>query len=229
MIRIGHRGADVIDVQARLKKLQRQDLEVDGYFGEQTLMAARNFQIEHGLVIDGIVGNQTRAVLTNLTDSDLLYLFIHCSASATSAIHVTADWIKEYHMERKGWSRPGYSDVIELNGRIKNIYEYDHDGKVEKQEYTWGTRMLNRNARHICYVGGIDEDGKACDTRTTAQKKALAAYVHTAIAYNPALIVVGHNQVQKKACPSFDVPQWLISCGVDTHNIALWNNNLKRI
>ena len=226
---MGHRGADVVDLQARLKNIQKYDLEVDGYFGEQTLMAVRNFQIGHGLVIDGIAGNQTRAVLTNLTDHALLYLFIHCSASAPSALHVTAEWIKEYHMERRGWSRPGYSDVVELNGTIKNIYEYDHDGKVEKDEYTWGTRMLNRNARHICYVGGIDDDGNAKDTRTKAQKKSLAAYVHTAIAYNPTLIVVGHNQVQKKACPSFDVPQWLISCGVDTHNIALWNDNLKRI
>jgi len=87
--------------------------------------------------------------------------------------------------------------------------------------------LLNRNSRHVCYVGGVDAHGEAEDTRTDAQMDTLAAYVKTQIAYNPTLIVAGHNQVQRKACPSFDVVDWAISEGIALHNIALWNNNFK--
>ena len=227
MLRLGSRGRAVVDVQARLKRACYPELEVDGYFGEYTLMAAKRFQILNGLIIDGIIGSQTSAVLNTLTNEGLLYLFIHCTASPLSAIHVTGTWVKEYHTERKGWSRPGYSDVIELNGKLTNIYEYDHDTRTERDEYTWGTRLLNRNSRHVCYVGGVEAHGEAEDTRTDAQMDTLAAYVKTQIAYNPTLIVAGHNQVQRKACPSFDVVEWAISEGIALHNIALWNNNFK--
>ena len=203
MIRLGHKGEAVVNIQARLKRACYPDLEVTGAFDERTLMAAKLFQGQNGLVIDGIVGRNTAGALEALTADSLLYLFIHCTASPPSARHVTGEWVKRYHTERRGWSRPGYSDVIELDGTITNIFEYDHDNKIERKEYTWGTRLLNRNARHVCYVGGVDGHHEAADTRTDSQKQTLAAYVKTQIAYNPDIDNCRTQPSTKKGVPFF--------------------------
>ena len=68
MLRLGSKGRAVVDVQARLKRACYDKMEVDGYFGEQTLIAAKRFQIQNGLVIDGLIGRQTSAVLNSLTN-----------------------------------------------------------------------------------------------------------------------------------------------------------------
>lgn len=56
-IRIGDRGSDVAEVQAKL------GLEPDGRFGSVTQDAVEQFQINHALVPDGVVGPKTWAAL----------------------------------------------------------------------------------------------------------------------------------------------------------------------
>jgi N-acetylmuramoyl-L-alanine amidase len=50
------------------------------------------------------------------------------------------------------------------------------------------------------------------------------ATLETYIKYNilraPDLVILGHNQVQRKGCPSFDVPEYLKQIGVKDQNIA---------
>ena len=72
-------------------------------------------------------------------------------------------------------------------------------------------------SRHIVYAGGVDTDNvqKAKDTRTPAQKEALKRYVLDFHRKHPTVKIVGHNQLAAKACPSFDVPQWLKSIGIN--------------
>ena len=58
-------GSDVIICQKILQK-QGYDIGsygVDGKFGKKTEEAVKRFQAEHGLVVDGIVGVKTWAML----------------------------------------------------------------------------------------------------------------------------------------------------------------------
>ena len=142
---------------------------------------------------------------------------------------VSLKWVENYHTERKGWSRPGYRDFIELDGTLTNLRPYNQNRKIENEEYTWGVKgsLLNRQASHICYSGGIAENGDAEDTRTDRQAETMEHYIKTALAFNPSLLIVGHNQVQKKACPSFDVMKWGEQIGIPSHNLAHWKGNAK--
>ena len=99
----------------------------------------------------GIVGNNTQGAIRNsLTKDAWLYLFIHCSASPVSAKHVTGEWVAKYHMNNRGWSRPGYADFIELDGTLSNLRPHDLNRRISKQEYTWGVKgsLLNRQSQH---------------------------------------------------------------------------------
>ena len=63
-------GSDVVHCQRILKSLG-YDLGssgVDGRFGKRTEEAVKRFQDEHGLVVDGIVGVKTWAMLENYND-----------------------------------------------------------------------------------------------------------------------------------------------------------------
>ena len=63
-------GSDVVHCQKILKSLG-YDLGssgVDGRFGKRTEEAVKKFQDEHGLVVDGIIGVKTWAMLENYND-----------------------------------------------------------------------------------------------------------------------------------------------------------------
>ncbi len=58
----GSKGEDVRFLQQRLNEFGAE-IGVDGSFGNQTDRAVRNFQTDHGLTVDGIVGPKTMAAL----------------------------------------------------------------------------------------------------------------------------------------------------------------------
>jgi N-acetylmuramoyl-L-alanine amidase len=130
--------------------------------------------------------------------------------------------VKKYRGDR-GWRAPGYPDVIVLNGSIKNIWKYNDDDEVDAFEITNGilsTNSLYRCTRHIVYIGGMDSSNKvAKDTRTPAQTESLKNCVLGMIQKHPQIRGIGHNQVDPRACPSFDVPKWLRAIGVQEKNI----------
>lgn len=150
-------------------------------------------------------------------------LMIHCTATRDGQA-VTAKDIRRWHTSPppggRGWNQVGYSDMIHLNGMLENLVQYDADDVIQPRELTNGATGLNQKARHVVYVGGMDADGRhAMDTRTPAQRMALANYVRQVVARYPNIKVLGHNQVASKACPSFDVPTWLRAIGIDEKNI----------
>lgn len=174
----------------------------------------------------GAIAAVLGAILLLFTPADksLEYLVIHCSATKPG-ISVTADQIVAYHLRPvskggRGWTKPGYSDIIELDGRVVNTRRYNDDDIVQPDEITWGVKSINDRARHVCYVGGLDQTGKrAMDTRTPAQLKSLERYVKDFLSKHPDARVAGHYHFDNKGCPSFDVEAWLAAIGISPKNI----------
>lgn len=72
LLKSGMEGSDVKEIQLMLKKLGYYRYKADGSFGPKTEEGVEIFQSDNGLIVDGIVGPQTRwalqkkqAVLTN--------------------------------------------------------------------------------------------------------------------------------------------------------------------
>lgn len=144
----------------------------------------------------------------------LQLLVIHCTDTPANR-EVTKAVIEQWHINERGWSRVGYSDLIQLDGSIVNLIEFDQDDTVDPWEISNGARGFNAISRHVVYAGGRH----GVDTRTQAQKYALEVYVKYMLLRYPNLQVCGHNQLSKKYCPSFNVRKWLREIGVPNRNI----------
>lgn len=151
----------------------------------------------------------------------LKYLVIHCTATPEGRDVSAAD-IRRWHTAPvsaggRGWKQVGYTDLIHTDGRVERLVANNEDANVDPWEITNGAAGYNSVSRHIVYAGGVDADNvqKAKDTRTPAQKEALKRYVLDFHRKHPTVKIVGHNQLAAKACPSFDVPGWLKSIGIN--------------
>jgi N-acetylmuramoyl-L-alanine amidase len=60
---LGSTGPEVQDLQRRLARLRYFVPDVDGIFGDDTYHAVLAFQKVNGILVDGVVGPQTRAAL----------------------------------------------------------------------------------------------------------------------------------------------------------------------
>lgn len=152
------------------------------------------------------------------------FLILHCTATPEGR-EVSKEDIVKWHTSPvskggRGWSKCGYSDLIQLNGSLVNITPYNSDDDIEAWELTNGAVGTNQFSRHIVYSGGCTKDGKkAKDTRTSEQKLAMANYVKQVVNAYPNILIAGHNQFAAKACPSFDVVEWCKSIGIPSKNI----------
>jgi len=151
--------------------------------------------------------------------SKLQYLVIHCTATPENR-DVKASEIKAWHCSPppigRGWKQVGYTDLLHLNGKWERLANNNEDAVVDPWEITNGARGYNGISRHIVYAGGISADGKQTpkDTRTSAQLESLKRYVLDFHQKNPNIRIIGHNEIAHKACPSFDVQEWLKSIGI---------------
>lgn len=150
---------------------------------------------------------------------------IHCAATKANNRLTGAD-VRKWHTDPvskggRGWAVPGYSMVIRTDGTIDSLVAFNEDQWVQYNEITNGAVGFNGVSRHVCYIGGLDDNMKPKDTRTPQQKQVLKDMVLRAIERHPDIKVLGHYQLQphKPYCPGFDVPAWLRSIGVKDHNI----------
>jgi len=124
-------------------------------------------------------------------------IIVHCSATREGQ-HIDVDTIRDWHVNGRGWSDIGYHYIIYLDGTV-------HAGRPVERSGAH-TKGQNSNSIGICYIGGVETDGKTPkDTRTPEQKAALdnLLFVLTDIFANAT--IHGHNEFAAKACPSFDV------------------------
>ena len=123
-------------------------------------------------------------------------IVLHCTASRPNQ-HISMELLHQIHKARS-WKCCGYHYYITRDGQL-------HLGRPEE--------MVGAHARHynahsigICYEGGLDEKGRAADTRTPAQKAALIALLRSLKIDYPDAEIVGHCELEgvHKACPCFD-------------------------
>lgn len=144
-------------------------------------------------------------------------IIIHCSDSPEGRNDKAED-IRRWHKQR-GFNDIGYHYVIDLDGTVEQ-------GRPIEQAGAHCTGH-NRNSIGICYIGGAywrdgvnakgkpikGKDGKTVlmpkDTRTVAQYDALAKLLKELREQYPNATIHGHGEFAAKACPSFDVQQWL--------------------
>ena len=148
----------------------------------------------------------------------LKFLIIHCTATPENR-EVSSKDIYNWHINGRGWNQVGYSELIQLDGKLITLVDYNDDDNVDSWEITNGVRGKNAISRSIVYSGGCDKNMKAKDTRTEAQKKTMEMYIKAHLTIHPNLLVAGHNQFSSKSCPSFCTIQYLRSINVQEKNI----------
>ena len=135
---------------------------------------------------------------------------IHCLATKEGKDY-NVDQVRTWHILERGFSDIGYHFLVHRSGIIEEGRPWDKPGAH--------ARGYNENSVGIVYVGGLDKDGKARDTRTVAQVHALRSIVSVLRAQFPGIEVVGHRDLSvdlngdgvitpdewMKECPCFDV------------------------
>ena len=142
------------------------------------------------------------------------FITVHCTATPY-AHDYTADQISAMDMARTDLRQAAYHYVILKDGTVENTVP----------ENLKGAHVGNNNAGNIgiSYIGGLGPDNKPADTRTPAQKKAMAKLLSDLKARHPGAVVLGHRDWSPdrnhdgkitpneyiKACPCFDVKAWI--------------------
>ena len=132
-----------------------------------------------------------------------IYLVIHCTAKRPNASMTPQQLINFFYNSRK-WDRPGYRHYVTRDGKVHTLRKFNGNDVIEYDEMTWGASGYNNISIHIAYEGGLDMSGRASDTRTIEQKASLNALVSFYKGWHPNIKVIGHRDIGKKACPSYD-------------------------
>lgn len=143
-------------------------------------------------------------------------IIIHCSATRAGQ-DLRAKDIDRMHKQR-GFNQIGYNFVIDLDGTVENGRPLSIDG-AHCNTKGFSSQSYNRHSIGICYIGGLDANGKPADTRTPEQKTALRNLVAKLCKEYPIIELLGHRDTSPdldgsgevepaeyiKACPCFDV------------------------
>jgi N-acetylmuramoyl-L-alanine amidase len=142
---------------------------------------------------------------------NIKYIVVHCTATPTTT---TLESIKNYWKEQRGWDTPGYHYLIKRDGSVVRL--------LDEKKNSNGVYKHNSECINVAYIGGIDKDGKPQDNRSDAQKHSMFDKIVELTERYPKAEVLGHRDFAgvKKACPSFDVKEWLRNYVPDLNNPA---------
>lgn len=136
------------------------------------------------------------------------FLVVHCAASKPSA-DIGAYDIDRWH-RAQGWACVGYHYVIRRDGTVEEGREEDVIGAHVSGH--------NENSLGICLAGGVSEKDVSIpeDNFTEAQKASLKKLLLDLRKKYPKARIQGHRDFPgvKKACPSFEVKDWLKAEGI---------------
>jgi N-acetylmuramoyl-L-alanine amidase len=137
---------------------------------------------------------------TKTLPRNINYIVVHCSGNSGN---ISIADIKKRWKEKLKWTRPGYHYIIERDGNVVKFQD--------ENEITNGVKGYNKDSVHVCYIGGIDKQKNPVDNRTRLQREAMFdLLVELSVKY-PKAEIKGHRDFPNviKACPSFDVKEWL--------------------
>lgn len=151
-----------------------------------------------------------------MKEKEIDAIVIHCSATRAGQ-NIKAKDIDKMHKDR-GFNQIGYHYVICLDGTVEEGRKLPMDG-AHCNTKGFSSMSYNKHSVGICYIGGLNAKGKAEDTRTPEQKKALRELVAKICKTYNILEVIGHRDtspdlnddgiVQRnefiKECPCFEV------------------------
>ena len=136
------------------------------------------------------------------------FLVLHCSASRCNQDY-SVELLRRDHKDR-GFYDIGYHFYIRKDGKMTQ-----HRKLLEVGAHA---RPYNRCSIGICYEGGLDEQGKPCDTRTEAQTERIIELLYKLHKLFPKAKIVGHRDLPgttPKECPC-----------LDTHTVFGWIEDL---
>lgn len=135
---------------------------------------------------------------------EITKIIVHCSATKENTFYTAAD-IRRWH-KLKGYSDIGYHYVVLLDGTLEKGRPVDQMGAHCK------ANKGNRNSIGICYIGGLDSDGRPKDTRNPLQKRTLYALITALKNIWPKATVYGHRDFANVDCPCFDAKEEYKEC-----------------
>ena len=146
-----------------------------------------------GMLVAGLALMALKAFLPH-NERRIDAIIIHCTATPLN-MRVTVDDIDHWHKAR-GWKGIGYHYVVDLDGTV-------YRGRAD---HCVGAHCRGHNAHSIgvCYVGGLDAQGRPVDTRTPAQKESLLWLLTALKKQYPDAKIYNHSRFANKACPCFD-------------------------
>lgn len=131
-----------------------------------------------------------------MKQSDVSKIIVHCSATREGDDSINAEVIDRWHKAR-GWKGIGYHFVILLDGKIETGRMINKCGAH--------TKGYNCSSIGICYIGGVEKDGKTPkDTRTPEQIASMLELLRVLRKMYPDAKIHSHRDFAAKACPSFD-------------------------
>lgn len=152
--------------------------------------------------------------------NQLYQITIHCSATIEGKDYDVND-VDSWHKAR-GFSKQPYS------GKYCGYHFIVlRDGTIQRGRYlneVGAHSVPNTGKIGVCYIGGLDADKDACDTRTEAQKESLDRLCWALTQCMPSITeIVGHRDNSEdlnedgiitpneweKSCPCFDaIPEY---------------------
>ena len=156
------------------------------------------------MLVGGEPVRNERTLLSKVEDGammrsseSVLYLVLHCSATRCNQDY-SVEQLERDHKAR-GFRKVGYHFYIRRDG-TKSQHRYLLEVGAHARPY-------NRCSIGICYEGGLDEEGKPCNTLTQAQYDRLTDLLTILHKMFPKAKIVGHRDLlgtTPKECPCFD-------------------------
>ena len=138
----------------------------------------------------------------------ILYFIVHCAYTKPS-MDIGIDWIERIHVNEKKYKTVGYNF----------FYKRDGERQVGRSLEMYGAHArgkgANRKSIGVCYAGGMGEKGGIEDNVTVDQMKSILSDFREAQKVYPGIKLAGHNQFDKKACPSFDMADYARKHGIE--------------
>lgn len=143
-------------------------------------------------------------------------IIIHCTATraewwSTRTVKQKTAEVRKWHVEDRGWSDIGYAALIDRDGKVAMGRDLDNDGDTF-DDIGAHTKGHNSRSIGIALFGGHGsrETDKFSDHFTPEQDAALRSMIADLKLRFPTIKKIsGHNEYAAKACPGFDVMEWL--------------------